>query len=363
MKLSENGVKAVIAMSGGVDSSTAAALMMRDGYDLVGITMRLFDGENVERRGHTCCSLDDVNDARAVAGKLGFPYYVVNFTGDFKREVIDRFVSAYRSGATPNPCIDCNRYLKWGRLFRTAKELEHPFVATGHYARIRKDGDRYLLLRAADPRKDQSYVLYSMTQEELSRTIFPLGELSKETTREIAREYGLLNADKHDSQDICFVPDHDYAGFIERYTGEKSAPGNFLSTDGKVLGQHKGIIHYTLGQRKGLGIPSEAPLYVCGIDPKAGTVTLGAEDQLLSSTAFVEEVNMIAAGLPDGARVQAKVRYRQPPEWARAWQTENGLRLEFEHPQRAITPGQAAVLYDGEYVLGGGRLVGAESTH
>ncbi len=357
MKLFNEEKKAVIAMSGGVDSSTAAALLLRDGYDLVGITMRLFDGENVERKGHTCCSLDDVNDARAVAGRLGFPYYVVNFTGDFKREVIDRFVSAYQSGATPNPCIDCNRYLKWGRLFRTAEELEHPIVATGHYARIRKDGDRYLLLRAADPRKDQSYVLYSMTQEELSHTLFPLGELSKETTREIAREYGLLNADKHDSQDICFVPDHDYAGFIERYTGTPSAPGDFLSTDGTVLGRHKGIIHYTLGQRKGLGIPSDSPLYVCGIDPKAGTVTLGHEDALFSSTAFVEEVNMIVADLPDGARVQAKVRYRQPPEWATVYHTETGLRLEFDHPQRAITPGQAAVLYDGEYVLAGGRLV------
>ena len=260
------GRSALIAMSGGVDSSVAAALMLEKGYQCIGVTMKLFQNEEIGiPRDHTCCSLEDVEDARSVAYSLGMPYYVFNFTEDFSRQVIDRFVKAYECGATPNPCIDCNRYMKFEKLYHRAKELHCDYVVTGHYARTAYDekSGRWQLKKGRNAAKDQSYVLCFMTQDQIAHTIFPLGEYEdKEEIREIAQQHGFINAHKHDSQDICFVQDGDYGRFIEQYTGKTYPPGPFVTEDGRVLGQHKGIIRYTIGQRKGLGLALPAPLYV-----------------------------------------------------------------------------------------------------
>ncbi len=351
--------KALIAMSGGVDSSVAAFLMQERGFSCVGATMRLYTNDDIVTCEKTCCSLDDVEDARSVAARLGMEYHVFNFADRFKKDVIDRFVSTYEGGATPNPCIDCNSFLKFDKLFERAEILGCDCIATGHYARVDCDehSGRYLLKRAADSQKDQSYVLYSLTQEQLSRTMFPLGEISKEETRRIAEKNGFINAKKRDSQDICFVPNGKYAEFIEKYTGKEYPKGDFLDEQGNVLGRHKGIIRYTIGQRKGLGLSFEQPMYVTAINPKENTVTLGTNDRLYSTHVTVKEINLISVtSIAAPTRVKAKVRYRQPEQWAQAVQTdEDTLELEFEQPQRAITPGQAVVLYDGETVVGGGR--------
>ena len=306
--------KAMIAMSGGVDSSVAAWLMKRDGYDCMGVTMRLFAGEDsCERKGHTCCSLDDVEDARSVARQLGIPYFVFNFTEDFGTQIMDRFVCAYENGFTPNPCIDCNRYMKFEKLMKRAKELDYDYVVTGHYARIEEQDGKFLLKKAIDEKKDQSYVLYSLTQEQLAHTLFPLGGMTKPQIREMAEEQGLINARKHDSQDICFVPDGDYAKFIEQYTGRKSIPGDFVDTEGNILGKHKGIIHYTLGQRRGLGIPAASRLYVCDISPKTNQVVLGNNEDLFHSELTATKVNLISCeSLKEPMRLKAKIRYRHP---------------------------------------------------
>lgn len=256
----------MIAMSGGVDSSVAAFLIKQQGYDPTGITLKLFNNEDIGiSREKTCCSLEDVEDARSVAYRLGIPYYVYNFTDRFKNNVIDRFINAYMSGLTPNPCIDCNRYIKFEQLMLRAMQLDFDFVVTGHYAIIENDAasGRYLLKKAVDETKDQSYVLYTMTQKQLAMTLFPLGHLRKSEVRRIAESNGFINARKHDSQDICFVRDGDYAGFIEGYTGQSFASGSFVNKNGNVLGTHNGIIRYTIGQRKGLGISSSEPMYVC----------------------------------------------------------------------------------------------------
>lgn len=359
MKMSEQK-SALIAMSGGVDSSVAAFLTRQAGFDCIGVTMKLYNNEDVGlSKAHTCCSLDDVLDARSVAGKLGMPYYVLNFTDGFREQVIDRFVAAYLDGRTPNPCIDCNRFMKFDRLFIKAKELGLYYVVTGHYARITRDGSgRYLLHKAKDLSKDQSYVLYAMTQEQLAHTLFPLGELCKPEVREIAHAQGFDNADKHDSQDICFVPSGNYADFIEQYTGQKSQPGDYIDREGHVLGRHKGIIHYTIGQRKGLGMPFPQPMFVCGIDPAANTVTLGPQEQLFTRELTVSGVNLIAADRLDGThRLKAKIRYRQPEQWASVVQVgDDCLHVTFDEPQRAVTRGQAIVLYDGDLVIGGGTI-------
>ncbi len=347
-------------MSGGVDSSVAAYLMKQRDFDCIGVTMKLFSNEEIGRsRAKTCCSLEDVEDARSVAYRLGIPYYVFNFTEDFGRQVIDRFVAAYEKGATPNPCIDCNRYLKFERLYRRAAELGCDTVATGHYARIEKQGDRYLLKKAADESKDQSYVLYAMTQEQLAHTAFPCGALSKIQTRQIAEEQGFLNAEKPDSQDICFVPDGDYAAFIRRYTGKSYPDGPFVTTQGTIVGRHRGIIHYTVGQRKGLGISSDRPLYVQSIDAAKNTVVLGEDSELFGTEINAANFNWIAFETPpDVLRAKAKIRYRHREQWATAEVTgENTVHLVFDAPQRAATRGQAVVLYDGDTVLGGGEIV------
>ncbi len=354
--------RAIIAMSGGVDSSVAAYLMKERGFDCIGVTMKLFHNEDVGvSRENGCCSLEDAEDARSVARGLGMPFYVFNFSDRFKETVIDRFVAAYERGATPNPCIDCNRFLKFGRLFRRAKELEYDRIATGHYARIEKDGGsgRYLLKKALDADKDQSYVLYAMTQEQLEHTVFPLGGMKKSEVRAIAAEKGFVNAKKHDSQDICFVRNGSYADFIEQYTGRRCPRGSFTDMDGKVLGEHKGIIRYTVGQRKGLGISSSAPLYVVGVEPETNTVRLGRGSDLYSRTVKAEDINLVAVeSIEQPLRVKAKVRYRQPEQPATVVQSgEDSLEVLFDEPQRAVTKGQAIVLYDGDTVVGGGTII------
>ena len=354
--------KVLVAMSGGVDSSVAAAILMKD-YDVTGATLRLFTNEDIQLDKHkSCCSLEDVEDARFVAQKLGFDHYVYNFGERFKECVIDKFNNSYINGLTPNPCIDCNRFIKFDALLKRAELLENDYIATGHYVRRGYDEStgRYTLRKGADESKDQSYVLYGMTQEQLSKTLFPVGELTKSETREIARQYGLLNASKPDSQDICFVPDGDYASFIEKYTGKKFPKGSFVDKDGNVLGEHGGIIRYTIGQRKGLGIALGKPAYVISKNIRDNTVVLGDNEDLFSTTAYADDVNWVSIACPDGPiRVTAKVRYNQKEQPATLYPLEDGrIKVEFDAPQRAITPGQALVAYIGDLMICGGRQKG-----
>lgn len=353
-------MKILIAMSGGVDSSVAAKLLCDAGNECIGCTMKLFDNCDAGlSRSRTCCSLDDIEDARSVAFSLGMRYYVFNFKDDFREKVIKKFASAYLAGQTPNPCIDCNRYMKFDKLYERARLLGCDKIATGHYARIEFDGEKYLLKKARDESKDQSYVLYMLTQEQLAHTLFPLGELIKSETRAIAEASKLTNAQKPDSQDICFVPDGDYAAAIERLTGKTSAPGNFIDTDGNVLGTHRGITHYTIGQHRGVGLALPERRYVCKIDAGSGTVTLGSGTELYSREVLVRDFNWISGEAPSGPiRCSAKIRYRQPEQAANVEPlSENEALIRFDTPQSAVTPGQSAVLYDDGTVLGGGIIV------
>jgi tRNA-specific 2-thiouridylase len=364
--------KAVIAMSGGVDSSVAAALMKERGFECVGVTLKLFtgiDGAADGSRGSCpgtrspyrgCCSLADVNDARDVAYRLGMPHYVLNFSGDFREAVIRRFVETYERGATPNPCIDCNRYIKFTGLLQRARQIGYDAVVTGHYARIEKAGDRFLLKKALDNKKDQSYVLYCLSQDQLAHTFFPLGDMTKEETRNIAQARGFLNAEKQESQDICFVPDGDYGRFIEQYRGRPSAGGSVIDGAGNILGRHRGLIRYTIGQRRGLGLSFSRPMYVTAKSAADNTLTLGPENSLYAKSLLAEGLNLIvSAELDKPIRVKVKTRYLQAEQWAVAEQTgADELRVEFDHPQRAITAGQAVVLYDGDLVVGGGTITG-----
>lgn len=352
--------KVLIAMSGGVDSSVAAFLMKEQGCQCIGATMKLFHNEDIGvKRTKTCCSLEDVEDARSVAFHLGIPYYVFNFSDDFKGQVIDRFTAAYERGATPNPCIDCNRYLKFERLYERARILGCDAIVTGHYARIEQENGRWLLKKSLDESKDQSYVLYSLTQEQLAHTRLPLGAMHKSETRRIAEEQGFYNADKPDSQDICFVPNGDYAGFIARFTGHDCPAGDFVDEEGHVLGRHKGIVHYTVGQRKGLGIAADAPLYVKQIDAASNRVVLSGNESLFSRELTANDFNWIAYDVPPRElRASARVRYHQREQAATVTVLGDGrVHLVFDEPQRAITPGQAVVLYDGDTVLGGGTIL------
>ena len=357
---SDMTLKAMVAMSGGVDSSVAAYLTKSMGYETIGVTMKLFDNEDIGNAGdNMCCTLDDVEDARSCANRLGIKHYVFNFQDDFRGEVIDRFILAYEEGRTPNPCIDCNRYIKFKRLFRRGVELQQDYVVTGHYARVIRDASgRFLLAKSKDAHKDQSYVLYTMTQEQLAHAFFPLGEMTKEETREIAEEQGFVNAKKRDSQDICFVPDRDYAAFIKQYTGKTYPPGDFVDWKGDVLGEHKGLIHYTIGQRKGLGLALPEPLYVLKKEVVNNRVLLGPNDALFTESMLVEDVNWIAFDeLESDLNLSVKIRYSQEGSEATVIPiSKDRVLVEFKEGQRAITPGQAAVFYDGDIVVGGGTI-------
>lgn len=353
--------KAMVAMSGGVDSSVAAFLIKEAGYETIGVTMKLFDGDNDLIGDKMCCTLEDAEDARRVCNNLGINHYVFNFQEDFDKEVIQRFVHAYELGLTPNPCIDCNRYIKFKRLFQRGIELTQDYVVTGHYVRIMKDEStgRMLLAKAVDDSKDQSYVLYSMTQEQLSHALFPLGELKKEETRKIAETQGFVNAKKRDSQDICFVQNGKYSEFIEDYTGLDYPYGDFVDTSGNVLGEHKGIIKYTIGQRKGLGLALPESLYVKEKDMENNRVILARNEELFSDRLEATDMNWIAIPeLKGDMKVSARVRYSHKEADARIIPlSEERVLVEFSEPQRAITSGQAAVFYDGDIVVGGGTIV------
>ena len=360
--------KALIAMSGGVDSSVAAYLMKEAGYDCIGVTMKLYDNEDIGMaREKTCCSLSDIEDARSVCVKLGIPYYVFNFKDDFKEKVIDNFISCYQNGMTPNPCIECNRHLKFEHLYKRAKVLHCDVIVTGHYAKITHDEQGYHLLKGVDDSKDQSYVLYSLTQEQLANTCFPLGDYSKTEIRKIAEEQGFFNAHKHDSQDICFIPDGDYAGYIERRCGHAAEPGDIVWRDGSVVGRHNGALRYTIGQRKGLGVAMAHPVYVTGVDTVNNTVHLGEAEDLTATALTADDwiwsapdARMEAELDAGGIRVDAKYRYRQKDQAATLTRgADRQMLLTFDEPQRAIAPGQAVVIYRGDIVLGGGTVTAA----
>lgn len=358
----EPGAGVLIAMSGGVDSSVAAYLLLEQGRHCAGATMRLYRNEDIGLpRFHSCCAQQDIEDAAEVAFQLDIPHRVLDLTAEFREQVIQRFVQGYERGDTPNPCIDCNRYLKFDQLFVRAQELGCDYVVTGHYAQISYDEakGRYLLRKAVDPLKDQSYVLYSLTQEQLAHAMFPLGGLHKTQVREIAEKHGFVNAQKHDSQDICFIQTGTYADFIEARLGRKFKPGNFVDEAGNVLGRHKGIIHYTVGQRKGLGLALPQPMYVKEIDTKNNAVILTTNEGLFTKNVTAKNINLIDCdAITEPRRVKARIRYHQQEQWATVTQPDaDTLQLVFDEPQRAITKGQSVVMYDGDVVVGGGTIV------
>ena len=342
--------RVLVAMSGGVDSSAAVSLLSRSGLDCLGCTMLLHSGTGAEAA-----------DAESVCKKMGIRHITVDLSEKFEKQVIDRFVTAYEQGETPNPCIDCNRCLKFGELFDIADKYGCDKLSTGHYARIGYDdiSGRWLLKKALRPEKDQSYVLYQLTQAQLERVVFPLGELSKDEVRSIAGSEGFVNARKHDSQDICFIPDGDYVSYIERRTGKTYPPGDFVDMNGRVLGRHSGLIRYTIGQRKGLGISLGERAYVCRLDPDANTVTLGRNSDLFSDTLYVRNINLISVSALNGPlRAAVKIRYSHREQPAEIVQLDDDLlRIRFDTPQRAVTLGQSAVIYSGDNVVGGGKIV------
>lgn len=356
------GKKVVVGMSGGVDSSVAAYLLKQQGYDVVGVTMQIWQDESheeIEKKGG-CCGLSAVDDARRVAAMLDIPYYVMNFKSEFKRDVIDYFVREYLAGRTPNPCIACNRYVKWESLLTRSIQIGADYIATGHYARICElPNGRYAIRNSVTAKKDQTYALYNLTQEQLKRTLMPIGDYTKEQVRKIAEDIGLMVAGKPDSMEICFVPDNDYASFIEKETGVTSVPGDFVDVDGNVIGKHKGVIHYTVGQRKGLGIALGKPAFVVAIRPEQNQVVIGEDRDVYTERLYANNLNFMSVGnITEPVHVKAKIRYSHEGAYCTVRKIDSDtIECIFDQPVRAVTPGQAVVLYDGEYVLGGGTII------
>lgn len=354
----------MVGTSGGVDSSVAAALLLEQGYDVTAVTLKLWDGHEEELDslpGNSCCSLDDIEDARKVSFKLGIPHYVLNFKDVFKESVINYFVRTYKEGRTPNPCIACNKYIKMSGMLDKALSMGFDYIATGHYAGINfnTESGRYELHRGYSVEKDQSYALYNFTQKQLAHTLLPLGNMEKSGTRDIARKYSLEIAEKPDSQEICFVENDDYISFIEKYTNEKLKPGLFKDKNGNILGEHKGIAGYTIGQRKGIGINLNERMYVTKKDFENNVVILGKKEDLYTDTLFAEDLNFIKVPAPEyGMRVEAKIRYNSSPEPAVIYpESQDCVKVVFDKPVRAVTPGQAVVFYDGINVVGGGTII------
>ena len=355
--------KVVVGMSGGVDSSVAAWLLKEQGYDVIGVTMQIWQDEDteVQEAEGGCCGLSAVDDARRVAMDLGIPYYVMNFKEEFRKNVMDYFVGEYVEGRTPNPCIACNRHVKWESLLRRSMAIGADYIATGHYAQIdRLPGGRYSLKTSVTASKDQTYALYNLTQEQLSHTLMPVGSYHKEEIRDMAKRLGLPVAHKPDSQEICFIPDHDYASFIEEYTGRELPPGNFVDLDGRVLGRHRGITHYTVGQRKGLNLSMGRPVFVVEIRPETNEVVIGDNEDVFTNVLRCDKLNWMAVDGLHGKPMDviAKIRYSHKGSPCTIREIgDDMVECRFHEPVRAVTPGQAVVFYDGDYVAGGGTII------